>query len=313
MTVFLDFRLKQIADYRCIDKWPDAETFERLLQRAEGLFIWITTVCDYIASRISPDQELEQLLDDTRHGQLPPEEKIDSLYAAIMAKCDWDDIHFTSGYATSMGLLVVQQTPLTIDSLGRLCPTKHTVQQILLPVGSLVTGLMDAEQPAQILHGSYRDYLIGRAREPQRIVPEVHHQLLALYCMEFAGAALGLSRMAECEYSENWNPDGAPPPTVPEFLEEIHWYAVNFWMVHLTEILHWDASMTGTVTNFLTNKLTHWIEFMVSKLTYQSLIPLHKWTQVSVIPSKSPRSAHQSFTRLLPLDLSRHPVSGSHR
>ncbi|KAJ7607699.1 hypothetical protein FB45DRAFT_947539 [Roridomyces roridus] len=313
MTVFLDFRLKEIADYRCIDKWPDAETFERLLQRAEGLFIWIATVCDYIASRISPDEELEQLLDDTRHGQLPPEEKIDSLYSAIMAKCDWDDIHFTSGYATSMGFLVVQQTPLTIDTLGRLSPTKRTVQQILLQLGSLVTGLMDAEQPAQILHGSYRDYLVGRARDPQRIAPEVHHQCLALHCMEFAGATFSPSRMAECEYSENWSPDGAPPPTVPEFFEEIHWYAVNFWMAHLTAILSWDPTLERTVTNFLNDELTHWIEFMVSKLTYQSLIPLHKWTQVSAIPPKSPQSAHQSFTRLLPLDLPCHHLSGFNR
>ncbi|KAJ7624658.1 hypothetical protein FB45DRAFT_1060899 [Roridomyces roridus] len=278
ITVFLDFRLKQIAGYRCIDNWPDAETFGRLLQRAEGLFVWISTVCDYIASRISPDEDLEQLLDDMRHGQLPPEEKIDSLYAVIMAKCDWDDIHFTSGYTTYMGLLVVQQTPLTIAILGRFSATKRTAQQILLQVGSLVTGLMNAEQPAQILHGSYRDYL-GRAPDPQQIAPEVHHQCLALHCMEFAAATLSPSRMAECEYSENWNPDGAPPPTVPEFFEEIHRYAVNFWMVHLTEILYWDPTLEGTVLNFLDNKLTHWIEFMVSKLTYQSLIPLHKWTQ----------------------------------
>ncbi|KAJ7613170.1 hypothetical protein FB45DRAFT_803075 [Roridomyces roridus] len=286
MASFVHSQLTRMAELRSIEGWPDQNTIDSLVGRAEGLFIWITTICDYLSSRMRPDEELAELLDHTREGQLPPELKMDFLYAAILKRCQWGDRNFSSGYEAIMGMMILQQQPLTVETLQEIRPIKLPAKTILIQLAPLVTGLLDASATPQLLHSSCREYLTQRTKGPWAINLQTHHRPLAIIFLHLVAEMLTPSLMQTCIYAEDWFPlayDDADEQL--HAFKEIHWYAVNFWIAHL---ICWEEMIPEwTVNHFLKKHLTHWIEFVVSKLEYQSLVPLYQYIQ-KFRPESSP-------------------------
>ncbi|KAF7363870.1 Vegetative incompatibility protein het-e-1 [Mycena sanguinolenta] len=252
MAIYATQKLKEIASEHELENWPDQRLLTALLNRAEGLFLWIATICDYVFHHIYPDKVLQELLETMRESQLPPEKKMDALYSVMMASCQWDDSHFVNGYQHVMGVLIIQKNPLTLNALQQLHGPMPRVKPIIVQLASLITGSTRTDRPVQILHSSFREYITARAPGNRRILTETHHTRLAL--------------------------DGSKIPDVEvDHLTEEQWYAAEFWLAHVTQCdLESATQVKQALRAFLELSLQSWIEVIASKSKYQSLTPLRK-------------------------------------
>ncbi|KAJ6600347.1 hypothetical protein DFH09DRAFT_594299, partial [Mycena vulgaris] len=279
MAIYVDYRLSEIASHHALENWPPPPLSANLLNRAEGLFMWIAAICDYLLSQVCyPDKMLERLLEGMRETQLPPEKKMDNLYSTILEACHWEDIDFVEGYQQVMGVLVVQKMPLTVDALQLLYGSSPRVKAILLPLASLVTGVTSSIHPAQILHSSLREYITLRANGHRHIHPKLPHAHLAQLCLDALNKVF-FAKISGCGYLKSKKDSGIPDIDVEDFTDE-QWYAVEFWTVHLTQVGKPSSELIQALTKFLSQHLTPWIEVLVSKRLYLSLIPTRKWLQV---------------------------------
>ncbi|KAJ7256455.1 hypothetical protein B0H12DRAFT_1112146 [Mycena haematopus] len=277
MAIYATQKLKEIAVEHELENWPDQRLITTLLNRAEGLFVWIATVCDYLFHHVYPDKILEELLETLRESQLPPEKKIDSLYSTIMASCPWDDRHFVDGYRQIMGVMVVEKIPLTLNGLQQLLGTMPRVKPIVVRLASLITGSTRTDRPVQILHSSFREYITARAPTDHRILTEAHNTRLALMCLDILGPMF-FGGIIGCGYLNS--KDGSKVPSVKvDHLTEEQWYAVEFWLAHVIRC-DLDSTTSGVkerLNTFLSlGSLQGWIEVVASKSKYQSLTPLRR-------------------------------------
>ncbi|KAJ6480420.1 hypothetical protein C8R45DRAFT_352917 [Mycena sanguinolenta] len=279
IAVYVDYKLAEISLEHNLDNWPDPQLITEFLDRAEGLFIWVAIICEYLMQVSCPDRMLERLLASMREAQLLPEQKIDQLYSTVLDGPQWDDIDFLEGYPQVMGTLVVQRIPMTVDALQQLHGSMPRVRNILFPMASLITGLHSSIQPARILHTSFREYITQRAKGKRQIQAKFHHGRLVTLCLEllntlFSAKIIGCGYMQSRRWSEIENVE------VEHFTEE-QWYAVEFWIAHLVQVGTPTPEIITALRKFLSRHLATWIEVVVSKRRYQSLIPIRKWVEAA--------------------------------
>ena len=81
------------------ENWPDWSLAKEFMRMAEGLFIWVSTVCNYIHAMVDPDEELWLLV-----LQCSPQgfEKLFVLCVliSIYGKLEWKYIMHTYGLVT---------------------------------------------------------------------------------------------------------------------------------------------------------------------------------------------------------------------
>jgi hypothetical protein len=56
-------KLKEIGRWGNLgENWPDWSLAKEFTRTAKGLFIWVSTVCNYIRATVDPDEELQLLV-----------------------------------------------------------------------------------------------------------------------------------------------------------------------------------------------------------------------------------------------------------
>ncbi|KAJ7311536.1 hypothetical protein DFH08DRAFT_452942 [Mycena albidolilacea] len=302
MNTYVTHKLEEIrSEHHELENWPDRQLVKTLLDRAEGLFIWIATICDYISHHIYPDKILEDLLKTMREFQLPPEEKMDALYSTIMAVCPWHDAYFVDGYQQVVGIMAVEKMPLTVDGLQKLHDSLPKsmlrVKAIVDKLASLITGSTSLNQPIQILHGSFREYITQRAPGNHRIFVEQHNAQLALTCLHIL-TKLPVE-IIKFGYLNSSKGSGVPDMEI-DFTEE-QLYALEFWLAHITDcnFVNPPIGLKAALETFLHLSLQTWIEIITSKSKYQSLIPLRKRLPDELVPELSKFRLGPPLRRLL--------------
>ncbi|KAF8594481.1 hypothetical protein BDV93DRAFT_515736 [Ceratobasidium sp. AG-I] len=246
MNIFVRHRLQQLAEARGFDSdWPGEQLRSEFEARAAGLFIWVTTVCDYILSRTNPRRELEKLVSGSRPAKTSAELKMDKLYAMILDSCDWDDEDFSNGYHRAMGTALATKTPLTISAWNMLFDDKPAVSDFVLQkLSALLTGMSKDRhetQSVRVLHQSLRDFLVVRAGSlPEctkfRVDEQKHSQNLALLCLRLLNGDL-YEGMAGVGYLAK---DESECPGIPKIedaeVSEALWYACQFWIDHVLDV-----------------------------------------------------------------------------
>lgn len=160
------------------------------MQQAEGLFVWVATVCDFIRDTINPDSQLRRLLGAHLPLSLPAESKMRQLYSTILQACPSEDEGFEENYQLLMGTVVVLRIPLSSNAMRALLGTNFAVPEMLtsLGVGSLLSGLSNAakKQTIQIMHETFREFVTRDpaplSKEERKFVINEHdrNQLLAV-------------------------------------------------------------------------------------------------------------------------------------
>jgi hypothetical protein len=292
IAAYLDFRLKGIVSKNSnLDRqWPAPHLLHRLRTMAGGLFLWASTVCDYLAQMMRPDRKLMALLDSLIVSPLPPIKKMDDLYSKILASCRWDDDDFVEGYGLVVGTIMVARTPLTSAGLQALLETDAdvSVKDILKPLASLFTGVSNDMQPVQVLHLSFRDFLTLRAKDMKGseryfVDEQQHHRSVASWCLRVLDAVLsteipGLGYLQECivPYSKPGLPE--PPQSG---ITEAGWYAVDFWLEHVIKIKGKVVpTFVEALQNFLQLHFISWMEIRAPRKAELPLLQFRKWLEV---------------------------------
>ena len=287
LAVYVKHRLLEVATKQDFDQsWPGTMLMEKLIAKAEGLFLWAVTVCDYLSTLFDPFQELETLALSQRHSGSHADLKMDNLYATILGKCNWNEKAFADGFALVMGSIIAAKSPLSVAALQFFIGPKYLIDKILRPLRSLLTSLDDGK-PVRICHESLRDFLTLRCK-----LSSDHQQ----YCLSEREHSRRLANMCLTVLNEDWH-QGIPGmgylsqgeasnlPGIPKIAESVIseqlWYACRFWMDHIIEVEPSDNKTVVLFWRFIgTCQVINWMEVVAGIGQFQSMARVQEWINV---------------------------------
>ncbi|KAG8722990.1 POC1 centriolar protein A [Ceratobasidium sp. 395] len=306
IAVYAPSRLQKLAKQRELgDEWAGPQLQAIFLAKAEGLFLWVATVCDYLGHCEDPLEELIRLLATSDHYACSAGDKMNRLYTRILEGFNWGDARFVASYRRVMGTAIASKRPLTIAAMSRFYPNTPLASDFTLQrLGSLLTGMRKEEhrtQPVQILHQSLRHFLVDQTSNSGnevhfKIAEQEHSKRLGLLCLELINRDL----KAEA-FCAGYLTTSDPLPKIPtikndQIAEELL-YACQFWQDHVSDMQS-SNDIEEVLKIFMDQKLTLWMELVAACGTYQGLEMIQNWGQrvgLDVMPS-TPRRA-ESFAR----------------
>jgi hypothetical protein len=290
IRIYVEHRLEDIKKKRTMgNDWPGKSVISEFTNKAEGLFLWVSTVCDYMFSARDPNHQLEMLISEHVLLRVPAEQKMDNTYKTILEQCDWQDCDFADGYHLFMGAIMAAKTPLSASALEALHGSTQSlpVTTTLSPVRSLLSGLTQ-KQPIKVLHQSFREFITVRAMqtpETQKLYLDrmEHSQRLALLCVELLNRQL--SKDMPCTgflTNPDYEQPGIPLMADDEITEEL-WYSCRFWIDHLIEVKTPDAGLCDSVQRMMKEHAITWMEILASKGMFRKLVEVRDWYKVRAI------------------------------
>ncbi|KAI0061393.1 TPR-like protein [Artomyces pyxidatus] len=283
ISVYVGFRLEQLREMVLSESLPEDLTTlsHTLIQKSEGLFIWVATIIDFAETFLNPIQQLQRLLAE----HIPD---MDALYQAILDHCNWADPDFKKGYYLLMGTVLAARSPLTLAAMKAL-------HKNAIPFGnmqksslrSLLSGLDANDKPVQILHLSLREFLTLHTSKQYAIMEREHSQRLALMCLDTLNTELS-NDIAGLGYSSI---DPVKPlPDIGVIADHLL-YACRFWTVHIVDLEEQDLTekFLETFSHFVKNNLVTWMEVVTVKDRFQPLDSVRNWAKASKL-------SHVKFT-----------------
>lgn len=285
---FVPVMLREVAARHNLgSSWPEQALADEFTKQAEGLFLWVTTICRYLCEATSPEKKLRSLLSTPSSGTSPGStvSKMDEIYSTILSNYDWNDEDFVEGYHLVMGAILTARAPLSLAALQSLyrAHPRDAISDVVTRLGSLLTGTTGFYSPVQIIHPSLRDFLVDRAHslpstERYYIDEAVHNERLALSCLtiiddDLDPATPGLGYIA--------GPIKREMSVVAEghTSDELR-YACSFWMEHFMETSAPGPDIINGMRMFLVNLFVPWVEVVCSQGKYQSLVRFREKMQV---------------------------------
>jgi hypothetical protein len=199
IKIFVTFELGQIKTNRGLpDSWPGDDRIQTITTRADGLFIYAATVCRFVNGprQVSPCARLEQVC----HGsglKHKSTDALDEMYLMILKGSMSDDFsadkeqEATARLRHVMGSVVLLLDNLSASELERLLfPSALTggngVQDTLDSLHAILDVPNDLQDPIQMQHLSFRDFLINRNRcddDRFHVDQKEGHRVLSVYCL----------------------------------------------------------------------------------------------------------------------------------
>ncbi|KAF8307576.1 uncharacterized protein EI90DRAFT_1968032 [Cantharellus anzutake] len=263
---------------------------QSIQERAGGLFIWISTVFDYMkVSGSDAMKMLKKLLDeDLNRPKASAEEVMDRLYASILEKCNWKDDDFVHDYPVVMGAILIAQKPLSVAAWDAiLSPLLESgIRYTLAQLAPLVSGVEDAKRPIRILHQSFRDFIMDRVDPQSPILGRFgvdarrENDRVALRCIEILNKEL--STMKDLGLIEDLSKKAKLPPIPQEVLSEHVHYACRHFVHHLSQLQEPVEAANGPIHAFLNEQISRWVEVCVRTEGYISISSFPEWVKLNV-------------------------------
>ena len=288
IAVYAQFKLEELAMLQNMGSdWPGDELSKAFACRAEGLFVWVSTVCKHLSHAADPAAQLVSLISNSSPMGLTTEAKMDKTYTTILESCDWEDEAFVNGYGLFMGAIMAVKNPLSASAFQSLYYTRLTlpVRRVLRPLSSLLIGFTDEDetQPIRILHQSLRDFLTVRAANSPKslaffLEEKQHNERLAIICLDIMNQRLQPD-IAGTGYLKS-ELEGIPESAGSHASEEL-WYACRFWIDHIVEVKAPVSDLVDAMHTFFSTKaVLLWMELVTSKGQFQKLAKARQWLQV---------------------------------
>ncbi|ESK90106.1 vegetative incompatibility protein het-e-1 [Moniliophthora roreri MCA 2997] len=243
-----------------------------LADKADGLFIWASTVINYLGTLVLPESMLVRILLEESNPDLPLTKKMDHLYLEILNDCNWSDPSFVEGYQLLMGTIMVAKTPLSLVAVQAMHRSHaRLLERVLTRLGSLLIVPIDRRSPIHVIHISFRDFVTTYASRPALIDEEEHHNRMAILLLEilnryFSSSDVPIKSCVTLEISE------------ADIPEEV-WYACRFWLDHLLVEGKTgpSESLVKQTTLFLQRYFIAWLEVTLALDMYRRLDGLWVW------------------------------------
>ena len=298
---------------------PDEIVIREIKHLAEGLSIWIVTVCNFLRTAYRPKDKLQALLSKSSQQGSPPEKKMDQLYAAILTECgDWEDTDFVKDYDLVMGTIMALKRPLSLEALRALHGGSQDLEgePLLQRFWSVLTGFRDPHQPIRILHLSFREFVTKRAAHNTStkqfyLSGKAHSGRLAELCVKTLNRELAKPIAGTGYLADDDDDDDTPGiPKIDGVSEQL-----VYGCAHLPSHLHDVERMQtiqGHIITFISRHLVTWIEVAAATDVFRGSLQIGQWVQVSILLAlryivsscKSfCSSAHQSWNSIFNMNL----------
>ncbi|KIM80280.1 hypothetical protein PILCRDRAFT_9808 [Piloderma croceum F 1598] len=160
--------------------WPSESDLDALTRKCNGLFIFATTLINFI---------------NNQKG-LPPHK----LWRALTAEVGLDTLHMQvlqdapldHNFQRVLGTIILLSSPLSIRSLAHLLQLQAVdIVQALLGTQSILMIPGDDSQPIRLFHTSLRDLLTSQSRSHEFFIdPSPRHFAIAIDCLTIIGIPL---------------------------------------------------------------------------------------------------------------------------
>jgi hypothetical protein len=256
--------------------FPYEPDVRKLVQRADGLFIYARTAVEYIRDPDgSPESQLSALVqaDNGRHdGQYA---LLDELYIRIVANA----LRLTpqNRSATDTGplravlvTLVLAREPLSVEAVATLSGTHRSdCERFLRRLSAVLEHDIGSSQPLRLIHLSFPDFLSDpnrcNALPEYRVDPVIDHLRMVQWCIEQLNSNL---RFDMCDIRD---PSLANAEVLDlqsrlkKYISESLRYACKFWAVHWLEHIRAAGPRCQAplgLEEFCDKHLFHWIEVL---------------------------------------------------
>jgi hypothetical protein len=239
--------------------WPSDSDIDALVEKSSGLFIFASTLIDFVTDgRGAPQAKLESVL-KTHNG-------LDPLYAQVLSAAPRDD-----PFDAAVGTVMLLREQLSITDLACLLRRPATnFLHALLGIQSILRIPEDNDKPIELIHASLRDFLTDRSRSGEYFInPASRHALIAMLCLEI------MNINAENEMAAKGS---------------VALYSCRHWCHHLdAALMEGDGTNDGNsslhpqlikyVQNFKAQSLKYWINTILHVRGGDMLVkPLRKMT-----------------------------------
>jgi Heterokaryon incompatibility protein (HET) len=272
---FVRHELFQIKAERALPgSWPGEDKIRIITTRADGLFIYAATVCRYVNGprQVSPSVRLEQVCRGSG-AMHKPTAALDLMYSIVLnssmknyfsGKEEHQDV---MRLRQVVGSVILLFDNLSAEELARLLfPSQLTgglvVQETLDSLHAVFDVPEDLGKPIQMLHLSFRDFLVDSARCPdirfQINQQQVHHDM-SQSCLKLMEQSLiqNICQLSSPEIFVTGISEAALSIYLPLGLR----YACCHWLDHVN-LGQVSLDDGGRVHIFLQQHCPHWLEAM---------------------------------------------------
>jgi hypothetical protein len=282
VSLFLETTLSGIPSLE--SKWPNKHWCRMLLKGSDGLFQWASTACRAIKDGeggLRPTELLISLCSSTRG--------LDGLYFAVLSQSfDPNNAVVIARFKAVMGRILVTKEPLSVSAHSEMYCGSDDAELVTLiteSMGSLLSGVNQADAPVRALHASFFDFLTDENRSKSYYV-DASQQNWNLTLSTFRVMKKEL-RFNICGLKTSHLRNSDVPDLHTRIKKAIlpHLsYSCRLWSTHLLSTAY-HAEMLGELRDFLYNYLLYWLEFLsVAKyvnIASSMLRVISEWNQVS--------------------------------
>lgn len=291
------FNQNACEDQLLSGEWPCISDFWNLVQMAVPLFIFASTISRFIADgRVAtPAEQLEEVLKYQTKSQ---ESQLDATYLPILHQMvaglnRRSRERVIERFHLVVGSLVTLENPLSASALaGLLQIPLSTVNGALETLHSVLSIPHTALEPVQLLHLSFRDFLVDPERREDAfwVDEKVTHRRLADHCLYVLSTSL---RDNICNISQDTGAGSMSMAEVTTHLSPELQYACRFWTHHLSES-SFDALGMAAFYEFLSIHLLQWLEALCWMRRFSESEGMIKTLQSITTVRKTKYSVHNS-------------------
>jgi hypothetical protein len=252
-------KVKKNPKHSLPTEWPSEEQSEKLVVRADKLFIYAFTACNYVER--DPYDGLRRVIEVASHDELPPTKKMDEIYALILdeATDSMNGSDITATIYKCLGVLIYARETFSLSALaafmeidtGRL---KNAIDQL----HSLILVPLSEDGEVTTLHASLGDYLIDEHRSGKHFIPR-NRTHLSLLCSCFEIMELEL-RFNVAQARTSFLSNEEQGLSLPQHLL----YAAGRWPDHVVQdgSVEQSTTIVTWVEKTLVPKFLFWLEMI---------------------------------------------------
>jgi len=241
-----------------------AEALDYLVPGAAGIFIWATTVANFLED--DPEARFHILRSRKGGDDIEGMDDLYSLYTTIVrASFGRISKQEVQGIISVMGAMIYAKQPLSDDVLMMLPGVKIGNSNVMSLVRKGLASVIGSGDILHFHHESFEDYLLSTSFLQQ--LPELstvqnrghHERQLAVLCLKTLVSPNLHFNMCNLDSSIIKNVD--IQPTVKSTIPSLTLYSSRFWVDHLIQTPS-DDKLTEGVKFVMYDKLLFWLEVM---------------------------------------------------
>ncbi|KAG8850005.1 hypothetical protein FRB91_009446, partial [Serendipita sp. 411] len=241
------------------------DDIDRLVQRADGLFLFASTACDSLKLTFDRENLLKAIMDPSSTSSL------DSLYLAILNSSVPNDGVSLNRFKQLLEIVVAAHRPLSFEELAIVLAKKIDAQSIQFMV-TVLSGVMAVSSTSHvhIRHNTFREFLCRRRRAGDYVINQhAGKEALAFFCFQsLKNESPTMADIFQQHGHSAISRQPSPPRDVNTQLDgsrvSLLDYASSYWVAHARDVIYRPDIQTETIALFESN-LIRWINLLVQK------------------------------------------------